>query len=119
VVVEKHPEEERAGKHTQVNVGNAEKDPIVDGEKQQQKFAHDGDRDGERKNPEKQLEVRVSRRHEGAPDLSRVEGSNPPPVPPEGQQAGQHAGHQEHMAENIPDFGYIDNPFTPWIMSHA
>ena len=23
------------------------------------------------------------------------------------------------MAENIPDFRYIDNPFTPWIMSHA
>jgi hypothetical protein len=48
-----------------------------------------------------------------------VEGANPPPVPPGGQQAGQHAGHQEHTAENIPDFGYIDNPFTPWIMSHT
>jgi hypothetical protein len=23
------------------------------------------------------------------------------------------------MAENVPDFEYIDNPFTPWIMSHA
>jgi hypothetical protein len=23
------------------------------------------------------------------------------------------------MGENIPDFGYIENPFTPWIMSHA
>jgi hypothetical protein len=23
------------------------------------------------------------------------------------------------MAENVPDFRYIDNPFTPWIMSHA
>jgi hypothetical protein len=23
------------------------------------------------------------------------------------------------MAENVPDFGYIDNPFTPWLMSHA
>jgi hypothetical protein len=23
------------------------------------------------------------------------------------------------MAENVLEFYYIDNPFTPWIMSHA
>jgi hypothetical protein len=46
---------------------------------------------------------------------SRVGGGNPPPMP----QVGPLAVQQEHMAENIPEFGYIDNPFTPWIMSHA
>ena len=71
------------------------------------------------KNPEMQLEIRVSRRHEGVPHLSRVEGANPPLVPPGGQQAGQPTDNEEHMAENVLDFGYIDNPFTPWIMSHA
>jgi hypothetical protein len=92
VDVEKDPEEERAEKHTQAHAGNAEKDPIIDAEKQQQKSVHDEDRDGEPKNPEKHLEIWVSRRHEGALHLPRVEGANPPPVPPGGQQAGQHAG---------------------------
>jgi hypothetical protein len=34
-------------------------------------------------------------------------------------QGSPHAIQQEHIAKNVSEFGYIDNPFTPWIMSHA
>jgi hypothetical protein len=106
VVIEDDSEEERAQKHTQVNPRDAEKDND-NPEKQQRKSTLEGEKDGDPKNQERQQEGWVSHRHEGAPHQSRVEGANPPPAPLGGQQAGQPAGNQEHMAENVPDFGYI------------
>jgi hypothetical protein len=46
---------------------------------------------------------------------NRWRGGNLPPMP----KGSPHAIQQEHIAENVSEFGYIDNPFTPWIMSHA
>jgi hypothetical protein len=83
VVVEDDPEEERAERHTHANLEDAGKHHN-NAEKQQQKSALEGDKQEAPKNQERQLEVRASRRHEGAPHQSRVEGANPPPVPPLG-----------------------------------
>ena len=107
VVIEDDSEEERAERQTQANPENPGKDND-NAEKQQGKSAIEGDKEGNPKTQERQQEGRVSRRHEGAPHQSRVEGANPPPVLPGGQQDGQPASNKEHMAENVLDFEYID-----------
>jgi hypothetical protein len=120
----KKREQVRQGKQKVVEAG-----PAQEVEKQPQRAGRN-DREGQQNNPDnpevggnldprnakRQLEIRISHQKKDAAqqDLraaSRIGGANPPPA--------RQAGPQEHIAENIPEFGYIDYQFTPWIMSHA
>ena len=114
----KKREQVRQGKKKVVEAG-----PIQEVEKQPQRAGRNGG-DRQQNNPdnpeiganpdarnaERQLEIRISHQKEDVAqqDLraaSRIGGVNPPPA--------HQVGPQEHIAENIPEFGYIDHPFTP------